>query len=168
MRIFPGAASTAAAFLSLLISLAQPGTGGAAAPRTDAPPLPPLPPPLNLLFGGESSSPEATPAASSSSPSEVRPAGATTARYAPGLQQSIVAEINVVRKRRRRLRRPERCHRRRRVRAPAVTENCMRPAVPGDESAALPPAQFRALVAELIRERTLHEHRKPSTAEGRR
>lgn len=47
-------------------------------------------------------------------------------------------------------------------------ENCMRPAGPADESAALPPAQFRALMSELIRERTLPEHRRLSTAEGRR
>jgi uncharacterized protein YkwD len=95
MRIFPAAA----VLVSLLIGLAQPGTSGAAAPRADAPPLPPLPPPLNSLFGGGSSAAlEATPAASSSSPSEARPASATTARYAAALQQSIVAEINVVRR----------------------------------------------------------------------
>jgi hypothetical protein len=47
-------------------------------------------------------------------------------------------------------------------------KNCMRPALPGDESAALPPAQFRALISELIRERTLPVHGKLSKAEGRR
>jgi hypothetical protein len=48
------------------------------------------------------------------------------------------------------------------------TKNCMRPDAPDDESAALPPAQFRALIFELIRERTLPEHRRPSTAEDGR
>jgi hypothetical protein len=37
------------------------------------------------------------------------------------------------------------------------TKNCMRPDAPDDESAALPPAQFRALMFELIRERSLPE-----------
>jgi hypothetical protein len=89
MRVFP----TAAAFVSLLIALAQPGTGGAAAPRLNAPPLP-LPAPLNSLFGSGSSASETTPAAASSSPSGARPQSVTTARYAPALQRSIVAEIN--------------------------------------------------------------------------
>jgi uncharacterized protein YkwD len=100
MRTYPAAATTAtaAAFVSLLIGLAQPGTGGAAAPRLDAPPLPPLPAPLNSLLGSGSSASETTPAAASSSPSGAGPQSATTARYAPALQRSMVAEINVVRR----------------------------------------------------------------------
>jgi hypothetical protein len=47
-------------------------------------------------------------------------------------------------------------------------ENCMRPEGPADESAALPPAQFRALVSELIRKRTRPSAHRLATPEGRR
>jgi hypothetical protein len=47
-------------------------------------------------------------------------------------------------------------------------ENCMRPEGAGDESAAFPPAQFRALVSELIRTRTRPAPRRLATAVGRR
>jgi hypothetical protein len=42
-------------------------------------------------------------------------------------------------------------------------ENCMKPESPGDESAALPPSQFRALLAEVLR-----RHTSLSKAKGRR
>ena len=96
MRILRAAALTGA--VALLLGLAQAGRAGAASPGADIPPLPPLPPPLNSLFGSGPSTPEATPPATSSPTATARPESATTARYAPVLQRSILAEINITRR----------------------------------------------------------------------
>ena len=45
-------------------------------------------------------------------------------------------------------------------------ENCMRPSGPGDESAAMAPAPFRALVSELTRRATTREQRRKLHAQG--
>jgi uncharacterized protein YkwD len=91
MKVIHAAALTA----GLLLGLAQIGTAAGAEP---VPPLPPVPPPLDSLLGGSGSSPETTPSTAASSSGTSRPASATTTRYAPALQQSIVAEINIVRR----------------------------------------------------------------------
>jgi hypothetical protein len=46
-------------------------------------------------------------------------------------------------------------------------ENCMRPEGPADESAALPAAEFRALVSELVRKHTRPAVRRLATTEAR-
>jgi hypothetical protein len=47
-------------------------------------------------------------------------------------------------------------------------ENCMKPEGPRDESAALPPAAFRALVSELIRRHTRQAPHRLARLKGRR
>jgi hypothetical protein len=47
-------------------------------------------------------------------------------------------------------------------------ENCMRPSAPGDESAAMAPGPFRALVSELIRRGTRREQRRKLDAQDGR
>jgi uncharacterized protein YkwD len=79
----------------LLLALSQAGAAGGAGP---IPPLPPLPPSLDSLLGGSGSSPATTPSAAASSSGTSQSASATTTRYAPALQQLIVAELNIVRR----------------------------------------------------------------------